>query len=838
MNFIKLDKHTAKNTAMLAKKRIFQYVINFAFTLLALGLFAQEKSNSDLASDNPEYFNTYAQEKFFLHTNKTMYFSGEKIWWQAYVVSDFSNKPMLETVNLHIALYDSNKTLLQKTMFYSNDGIAYGDLKLSDSLNSGTYYLSVDTQWSKNFKSKYIRELQIINIKPEGVQENTSSDNELTSEIGDLNIDFYPESGTILNGIKNTINFKLNSEALSLHEALPVFIIDNTSGQAIARSSTNHLGLGSVSFVYQPKHSYTAQINYKNKAVKFDLPSANTSGIIIQEHDDLKGSDVEAGFTIHFSKDLISKYHNDTFFAIIHRNQKARYVLPVVINKKYTKYKLPFSEDHFFNGVNTLSIFNKNNQPVAERHFFSKTKQNLEITILPQAVVGDSMELAVKMPKSMGPARLSIAIVPEGSKLNKNNKNISESLLLEPYLDVLPTYNTDTLSKQTLDLITQIYATKTTRNPFKSAEPLFQPETGIKIAGSVNANLIANESYKVMLTSTTSSVLQVVDLKQDNKFVFDNLVMQKDSKYNLALIDKTGSIQKARFFVYNTQINYKDEIVLNYNSNTPRILKSNDENFYHPQKPLFLKDAEQLEEVKLYGKENKQPKFVDLHSNKPHTLGAGFTKQYIIEEQDKRLSTLVDFLNRQAGISASVINASVIVNSTRGSSSFLGGYGTQVDSTGNTPTPKMLLIFDGQPMIDHDVLYGLRMSQVEDVSFNSLGAGYGFRGTDGVLHVNTKKGGGSDSIVPPLYQESTLDIGFTAANQMYSNFPMQFISTQSKIYYEALDWKPNVLLAPNRETILKIYKGQHKNILLTVNGMNQEGALIYKQEIIDLTEKL
>ncbi|MDX1317256.1 MAG: hypothetical protein R3262_06890, partial [Xanthomarina gelatinilytica] len=42
-----------------------------------------EKSN-DILLENT-YLTTIEKEKFFLHTNKTTYYTGEKIWFKAYI---------------------------------------------------------------------------------------------------------------------------------------------------------------------------------------------------------------------------------------------------------------------------------------------------------------------------------------------------------------------------------------------------------------------------------------------------------------------------------------------------------------------------------------------------------------------------------------------------------------------------------------------------------------------------------------------------------------------------------------------------------------------------------
>ena len=115
---------------------------------------------------NKSYFHDLQQEKFFLHTNKTMYFAGETIWWKAYVVSDFNNKVINNTTNLHVNLYDSYKVLISHQLFYCNDGKAFGEISLPENLKTGRYYINVETQWNKNFEAKLVKFSNFLLFRP------------------------------------------------------------------------------------------------------------------------------------------------------------------------------------------------------------------------------------------------------------------------------------------------------------------------------------------------------------------------------------------------------------------------------------------------------------------------------------------------------------------------------------------------------------------------------------------------------------------------------------------------------------------------------------------------
>ena len=109
--------------------------------------------NNRLESFNyDEYFHNYNIENFYLHTNKSTYFTDESVFFKAYVVNEVTNKPNLVTTNLHINLYDFNNQLVFSHLFYVEKGKSFGSIKLPKDLKSGKYTLQLNTQWNRNFK--------------------------------------------------------------------------------------------------------------------------------------------------------------------------------------------------------------------------------------------------------------------------------------------------------------------------------------------------------------------------------------------------------------------------------------------------------------------------------------------------------------------------------------------------------------------------------------------------------------------------------------------------------------------------------------------------------------
>ena len=95
-------------------------------------------------------------EKTFLHTDKDYYYPGEKIWYKVYLrYGSIKLKDSLSKV-LHVELIGPEKKVIRNEILKIENGIAWGDIALPDSLKEGLYYLRAYTRWAMNFGNEYI----------------------------------------------------------------------------------------------------------------------------------------------------------------------------------------------------------------------------------------------------------------------------------------------------------------------------------------------------------------------------------------------------------------------------------------------------------------------------------------------------------------------------------------------------------------------------------------------------------------------------------------------------------------------------------------------------------
>ena len=105
------------------------------------------------------------QEKVILSTDRTLYFSGELIFFKANRILFNLNNDTLFSKVLYIELYDQrDKPIVQKKEQIIN-GVSCGNIEIPTDIVTGNYYLRAYTQYMRNFKEEsfYTSQIEIIN---------------------------------------------------------------------------------------------------------------------------------------------------------------------------------------------------------------------------------------------------------------------------------------------------------------------------------------------------------------------------------------------------------------------------------------------------------------------------------------------------------------------------------------------------------------------------------------------------------------------------------------------------------------------------------------------------
>lgn len=163
--------------------------------LLILSIMLPASSVSAQTVANPAY---YVSEKFssyvgsvpweevFIHTDRDQYIAGENIWMNAYLTDRNTSGLSLHSRIIYLELLDPANRLLSQKKILLDKGMNPANIKLSDTLKSGTYTLRAYTSWMRNFLpgNCFSKEIDIYNSQLPGqfIRSKRNSEQTITAD--------------------------------------------------------------------------------------------------------------------------------------------------------------------------------------------------------------------------------------------------------------------------------------------------------------------------------------------------------------------------------------------------------------------------------------------------------------------------------------------------------------------------------------------------------------------------------------------------------------------------------------------------------------------------------
>ena len=338
------------------------------------------------------------QEKVFLHFDNKAYYLGETIWFSAYVVDASTLLPIAKSKVLYVELLTPDGDIVASKKLKIVAGRCYGNLDLIgrsetfsegfsneinviNALHSGFYEVRAYTREMQNFgEGCYFSRVFPVYDTPENdgdyaqIQittnktERSTETRKKSKKADDLNIDFYPEGGALIQGIESRVAFKATDAY-----GLPAKITEamKIDGKKVA---IGHDGMGS--FLYTPTENSEREVNvtYEGKNHKFKLPKAEKSGYAMLVDNSKKDS-------IHVSISC-SKVSPKTIGATM----MCRGHLAYFDTLKWSNDKATFSigKEKLLPGVQQITLFTEKGEILAERMLFVRNgnmPDNVKIAI-------------------------------------------------------------------------------------------------------------------------------------------------------------------------------------------------------------------------------------------------------------------------------------------------------------------------------------------------------------------------------------------------------------------------------------------------------------------------
>ncbi len=332
----------------------------------------------------------YAPEKVYLHLDREVFAAGESIWFAAYVKTAAEFLDTEKSDLLHISFINNKDEILKQMTIIKKDGRYEGDIQLPVDIAPGRYTIQAFTNWQQNLNQIFERK---INIQSRLKTSSSITENPSTSQriVKDVDLQFFPEGGTVIEGAASKIAFKaLGDDGLSVKVKGMIF---DKKGEKIKSFETIHAGMGTVSLEQVEKGMY-AQVELPNGLVKkVDLPQPQKKGHSISVLEKNK-------------ENLLVQLRSDTASIvnlIVQSRDEIYFKKTIYSNKKGEKITIPTTDLPI--GIASLMLFDGNDRPVAERLVFLNESKQLQVDMRAEKTLyyeGDKIAVEVEVKDETG----------------------------------------------------------------------------------------------------------------------------------------------------------------------------------------------------------------------------------------------------------------------------------------------------------------------------------------------------------------------------------------------------------------------------------------------------
>jgi hypothetical protein len=296
------------------------------------------------------YEEDFPREKIHIHFDRTMYNTGETIFYKLYVMSGLELPSISK--NVYVSWYDNNGNYIKQTVAPLFQSSAKGSFEVPANYKGNFLRAKAYTRWMLNDDSVFLYE-KYISIN-NGVASKTKN-----STTPKTRVDVFPEGGTFVQGLINKIAFKATNNF-----GTPVFIkgfLVNDKNKVLDTLKVLHDGMGF--FKLRPLEAEKYQLNWTDEnGIKGTSPiaAASKEGSILKISMDNENAYVQVERTLGVPSNY--KYMH----LLVHQNQHLIYTVDFKGEERQVqKVALPIEE--LLTGVVQFTLFTKDWLPIAER---------------------------------------------------------------------------------------------------------------------------------------------------------------------------------------------------------------------------------------------------------------------------------------------------------------------------------------------------------------------------------------------------------------------------------------------------------------------------------------
>jgi len=748
------------------------------------------------------------RENIHLHLNKNLYLNSDNIWFKGYIIEKKNKKPYTATSNVYITLMDKKGEKLMTKLFYADNSIFEGNIKLDENIKTGIYYLQVYTNYMNNFAED---ESSVFEIKIINTEENTILPDTDIVNLETANIEFFPESNVFLEGTSNTIGVKItdcNGNGIIVKEGE----IKDSKGITITNFSTNEFGYGKFDILQTKNELYKAvyTINSVKKEKALPLPSQNGITFSVNNYT----FENKATLKVKTNANSLNNYKNELLTLVIQQNSNTAFV-DFTFKENTPEQLIVLPDEVFSEGINTIYLTNKELKKLAERVIFkpSKFEKNLDLKIIKKQ--NDSISISGKTNIPLG--SISISVLPADTKSVKKQKSIYNSFITNNELnEETPngTYFYSNFNKRKhYELDTYLLSQKSKYNwqsmLIAPPQKKFDFDNGLTFKGTLNKPLSDKKAYKVQLSSIATGLNEFSEINDNNEFYFKNILAVDSTTIHFSLLDKKERREEIKLFAQ--ILNNNRPFIKPFKTSgkdCPVITAQSEKSEYSFPK---IANTVRLDTITINSK-NKKPQLTNVKR-----YNNNMSKGFKISEADSNRD-LLQFIAAN-GYDVSIQGVNVIITGRR-STSFLG-----------TKSPAIYI--DDAPVMDFSQLLGYSLRNVDEIYINKSGYGGGMDAANGIIRVYTKKGTGGVQKIKINSQSFVVKNGFQKLNP-FKNPKYTSYTNEGFINFGTIHWEPYVETDENGMFKFSIPNYYQKSVKVIIEGIATDGQLISETKIIEI----
>ncbi len=327
----------------------------------------------------------FPNEKIYLHLDRPSYWSGENIWFKAYLLNT-----AIPDCNLYVELVNLSGEVVDKKICWALHGLAYGDFHLPDSIPGGIYQVRAYTNWMRNFDEQwFFRRNVIISHIRDKIPEKEIFD----LKARDVDLQFFPEGGTFVANVRNKVAFRAvdkNGKGISVKGE-----ITDEKGKKAADFKSGFKGIGSFEIIPETGKKYIANaVIGSDIEIKVNLPVAVTNEIKL-EIDPFETDSIHLQILDGNSP---SASNSVTEFLILGQSG-GQICFHKQVSLSGQQVNLNISKNSLPSGIIKFTVFDNNLIPHCERLVFLNHHQNINLEITsgkPEYLPREKVELQIK----------------------------------------------------------------------------------------------------------------------------------------------------------------------------------------------------------------------------------------------------------------------------------------------------------------------------------------------------------------------------------------------------------------------------------------------------------